>query len=231
MFRGRNYLAALTMLRLSTRPLEMMRRYVRSEGDYPWSAELRTPLGRVPLLLTHAHDVRTVNEVFFRRDYGGGKPGVVVDIGANIGISVVYFLTRSPSTRVYCWEPLPQNLATLERNVAPFADRVVISPHAVAPDAGTADFLMEEVGRYSGLAEYYEHSLDTVTIRVECDAIADALSRVVAAEGRIDVLKIDTEGSERALLEAIPRELWPAIGVVVVEDQGTVRRLAPGSSG
>ena len=126
----------LNTVRLSTRPIETMRRYVDSRGDYPWTLVVRTPVGRVPLTLTHPHDVRTVNEVFFRRDYGTGRPAVVVDIGANIGISAAYFLSRSPDSRVYCWEPVPQNLAALERNTARFGRRVVVSPNAVAPVAG-----------------------------------------------------------------------------------------------
>ena len=222
--RGESYRAVLNTVRLSTRPIETMRRYVDSRGDYPWTLVVRTPIGRVPLTLTHPHDVRTVNEVFFRRDYGTGRPAVVVDIGANIGISAAYFLSRSPDSRVYCWEPVPQNLAALERNTARFGHRVVVSPNAVAPVAGEADFRVEDVGRYSGLAQYYEHDLETETRSVWCDAMADVLAGVIAAEGHVDLLKIDTEGSEPALVAAVPDALWSRIGTVIYEDAGHVRR-------
>lgn len=224
MLRAESYRAVANTVRLSTRPVQTMRRYVDSSGDYPWTLEVRTPIGRIPLTLLHPHDVRTVNEVFFRGDYGSQRPAVVVDIGANIGISAAYFLSRSPDVKVYCWEPLPQNLVALALNTARFGERVVVTPHAVAPEAGEADFRVEEVGRYSGLAAYYEHDLETETRRVWCDAIADALAGVIAIEGRIDVLKIDTEGSEPALVSAVPNGLWSSIDRVIYEDCGHIRR-------
>jgi FkbM family methyltransferase len=222
--RGTSYRAVMNTMLLSTRPLDTLRRYVSSNGEYPWTLPVRTPTGTVPITLPHPHDLRTVNEVFFRRDYGAGKPRVVVDIGANIGVSAAYFLTRSTQTRVYCWEPLPTNLETLHLNTRQFADRITVVPHAVAPERGQADFRVEAVGRYSGLAAHYEHDLDTTTRSVWCDAIRDVLGRVLDAEGFIDLVKFDTEGSERALISSVPAAMWPRIGLVHYEDAGTVRR-------
>ena len=56
---------------------------------------MRTPAGVVAPTLHSSHDMFTVNEVFCREDYACG-PGIrtVVDVGSNIGISALYFLTR-----------------------------------------------------------------------------------------------------------------------------------------
>lgn len=223
--RPRNYRAAWSTLLTSRTPADSLRRYVTGSGDYPWRVDLRTPTGPVELLVPHPHDVRTVNEVFHRHDYGHGTPEVVVDVGGNIGVSAVWFLSRSASTRVHVWEPVPHNLETLRVNVAPFGDRCIVHEAALAPAAGPATFLVDPVGRYSGLAEYQESAGGRVAVEVPCDAVADALRDVLDLEGRIDVMKVDTEGSEDAIVEAIPDDVRPHISEIVYEYPGGVRRL------
>lgn len=224
-FRLRNYRAFAHTMTTYLAPVEALDRYVRGSGEYPWRPRLRTPIGHIELLVPHPHDVRTVNEVFCRRDYGSGAPQVVVDIGGNIGVSAVYWLSRSTTSRVHVWEPVAHNLTTLRVNVAPFADRCVVHEVAAAPEAGPATFLLDPIGRYGGLADYQPSSQDKVAVQVECEAVGDLLRVVIEAEGRIDLLKIDTEGSEEALLAAIPADLRHAIREIVHEYPGGVRWL------
>lgn len=224
-FRPRNYRAVWSTVRTSREPLRALDRYVRGSGRYPWTVVLRTPTGPIELLVPHPHDVRTVNEVFHRRDYGAGRPEVVVDIGGNIGVSAAYFLSRSPTTRVHVWEPVPHNLQSLRLNVAQFGERCIVHEMALAPTAGPGTFLIDPVGRYSGLAAYQPSADGRVAVEVQCESVAEALRAVVDREGRIDLLKIDTEGSEEAIVAAIPVDVRGVIGEIVHEYPGGVRRL------
>jgi FkbM family methyltransferase len=52
------------------------------------------------------------------------NPSLIIDCGANAGYSALYFLQRYPNARVIAVEPDPANFALLEKNVAPFRDRV-----------------------------------------------------------------------------------------------------------
>ena len=52
-----------------------------------------------------------------------------------------------------------------------------------------------------------------------------ALREVLAIEGRIDLVKVDTAGSEEAILAAIPADVRTAIGEIVYEYPGGVRRI------
>lgn len=47
--------------------------------------------------------------------------------------------------------------------------------------------------------------------------MADVIDDVLAREGRIDLLKIDTEGSEPALVASLRPDQWERIGSVVYE--------------
>lgn len=208
-----NYVALWRMLTRYPGPRKNLGRYFFGWGSYPYRCRVRTPLGEVaPTLYSH-HDVWTVNEVFCREDYPAGPDlGVVVDIGSNIGISALYFLTRNERSRCHLYEPVPENLDRLRANLAGFEDRYELHPVAVADRADTVSFGVEPTGRYGGI----DLDLDGA-IEVECREINDVLSAVLEREGHIDVLKLDTEGLELPTVRAIRPELLRRIDSIYFE--------------
>jgi FkbM family methyltransferase len=157
----------------------------------------------------------TVHEVFCREDYPApGDPGggAVVDVGSNIGISALWFLTRSPTVIVSCFEPVPENVARLTDNLAPFAGRWSVEEVAVDAAGGEVEFGVEATGRYGGIDVATGR-----TMNVRCRPIAEVLDEALAEAGRIDVLKIDTEGAELRTVAAIRRDQLARIGRVAYE--------------
>jgi FkbM family methyltransferase len=211
--RGRNYLALWHMRRVYPDFLENAARYFLGRGDYPYECRLRTPQGVVAPTLFSRHDMWTVNEVFCRHDYGhdcGAR--VVVDIGSNIGISAIYFLTRNRDCRVWLYEPVPRNVERLRANLAGFEDRYKLREAAVVPAAGRLSFGVEDSGRYGGVG------VETgVTIEVSGAGVNDILAEVLGTVPAIDVLKIDTEGSELDLLAALEPELLRRVRTAYLE--------------
>ncbi len=208
-----HYRALANMARLCPRFPDVLRRYLTAQGDYPYRGAVRTPLGVVAPTLHSSHDVSTLVEVFCRLDYGASDDvGVVVDIGSNIGISALYFLTRNATSRCYLFEPDPRNCERLAHNLAAFRPRWEIEQAAVALEAGTAEFGVEETGRYGGIGIATERS-----IRVTTHEINAALERILAQEAGIDLLKIDVEGLETDLVAAIRPELLERIGCIYFE--------------
>ena len=209
----RHYLALARALRVYKRPFSNLKRYLLVRGTYPHQCELRTPCGTVTPLLHHPHDIITVHEIFCREDYKtSGTARVVVDVGSNIGISALYFLTRHPAVRCYLYEPVSENVAKLEANLAAFRGRYELERVAVADRTGTASFGVEESGRYGGIGVPTGQ-----TIEVECVEINEVLERVLAAHERIDVLKLDTEGAEVATVRAIRLEHLQRIATIYYE--------------
>jgi FkbM family methyltransferase len=217
-----SYVVVANVLRTAKRPVDVLGRYVLGRGAYPATVAVRTPTGPVVLTAHTPDDVLTINEVFFRRDYRAGPDDeVVVDIGANIGISAAYFLSRSRRSRVHVFEPLPQNLERLAANLAPFAGRVEVHPCAVGVRAGTAEFGWEPTGRYGGIGNETGNYLT-----VDCVEINDALRRVLDEHGRIDVLKIDVETLEADLLAALDPGVARRIRRLYVELRPATNPLA-----
>jgi FkbM family methyltransferase len=212
--RPSNWVALARMPRRYRHPLEGARRYFTPGGDYPYRCEVRTPLGVVAPTLHSQHDMITVNEVFCREDYRvGDEAEVIVDVGSNIGISALYFLTRSERARAWLYEPVPRNVKRLRENLSGFEGRWRLEQAAVADRDGEETFSIEPTGRYGGLGAGQDESID-VRVR-HIDAV---LREVLGAERHIDVLKLDTEGVEARTLAAASPELLARVGVIFAED-------------
>jgi FkbM family methyltransferase len=197
-------------------PIDGARRYFTPGGSYPHRCEVRTPLGVVAPTLQSQHDMITVNEIFCREDYRvGDEAEVVVDIGSNIGISALYFLTRSERATVRLFEPVPRNVERLRENLGAFEGRWRLDETAVADRDDEETFSIEPTGRYGGLGLGHAES---ITVRVR--HIDEVLREALEEKGRIDVLKLDTEGVEARTLAAASPELLSRVRVIFAEDIG-----------
>ena len=219
----RNYLALARSVRRYPRFRENLGRYLLGRGHYPYDCRVRTPAGVVAPTLYSRHDMITVNEIFCREDYGNGKQAaVVVDLGSNIGISALFFLTHNPSARIWLFEPVPENVERLRANLSAYAERWSLTQAAVAPQPGRARFGVEASGRYGGIGLQLERSIE-----VECAGINEVLAGVLAEHERIDLLKIDTEGTELDIARAIRPELLERVNTIYLEAE---RRPSPSLS-
>ena len=73
-------------------------------------------------------DLDVFSQIFVHREYRclDDLTGVrvVIDCGANVGYSSAYFLSRFPACTVIAVEPDSGNFAAMERNLAPYGNRV-----------------------------------------------------------------------------------------------------------
>ncbi len=208
-------------------PMAALRRYLSNSGAYPWQPAIRTPTGVIRPVLKDYHDLLAVNEVFCRRDYGNGRDlDVVVDIGANVGLAALLFLTRDLTCRVYCFEPDPANTDVLRKTLSGFEDRYNLIERAVTPKPSALVRFVPQ-GRYGHSARKGEDAVELPAI-----GMADAIDAVLARESRIDLVKIDTEGSELMLVEALrSHAVMAKVESVVYEDNsGRTRWVRAGSS-
>jgi FkbM family methyltransferase len=218
-----NYVALWRMLRRYRAPGRNLARYLLGRGDYPYRCAVRTPRGEAAPITYSAQDMLTMNEVFCREDYAAGPElGVAVDIGSNIGLSALYFLTRNDHSRCHLYEPVPENVRRLRDNLIGLEDRYELQEAAVADRAGRVGFGVEPTGRYGGIGLAYERSIE-----VDCLEINQVLEAVLEREGAIDLLKLDIEGMELQTVRAIRPELLRGIGVVYFECDQEPTDVAP----
>lgn len=152
----------------------------------------------------HAIDVDGVSlfwalkDVFIDREYDielTYEPKIIVDLGANIGVSTLFFATKYPMAIIHAFEPNPQTFEVLERNVTGMSN-VVAHRYAVSDRNGKLNMSSSTHSMHSSIV-----SPDSGEHSVEVDAITpDNIFEKIGA-GRIDILKFDIEGSEICLFQ------------------------------
>ena len=150
--RPSNWVALARMPRRYRHPLDGARRYFTPGGAYPYRCEVRTPLGIVAPTLHSQHDMITVNEIFCREDYRvGAEAEVVVDVGSNIGISALYFLTRSETGEGLALRAGARGTSSACARTSRLRGALAARGGGGRRSHGEEIFSIEPTGRYGGL--------------------------------------------------------------------------------
>ena len=148
-------------------------------------------------------DLLVLEQVFLDQEYNfDAAPAepirYIVDLGSNIGVTALMWAERFPSAHMVLVEPDPENFALLEKSTAGFRDRCTCIQAAVSATRGSTSFFRS--------AREYSHSIvktsDTVSeIPVRTVTLSDVLD--AAGFPRIDLLKMDIEGGETAVMPTL----------------------------
>jgi FkbM family methyltransferase len=158
-------------------------------------------------------------------------PGVIFDAGANIGATSVYFALRYPNARIFAFEPLPENLDVLHRNLEPFSDRATIIPMGLGERPGTFTYHYSDDPYNLGGGTFYRIGCDRQrSVRLPVTTIADVCQRLEI--DRIDLLKLDAEGAEFDILRGMSPDMLGEVRAIVgelhsVRDWDACRLLDP----
>jgi FkbM family methyltransferase len=140
-------------------------------------------------------------------------PLTIVDIGANVGLFALYMKNLRQDCDVYCFEPAAQTVELLKRNIAD-DPRIHVFPYALSNGEGMADLHLHPDNGGENSLKSVDKSPPGHTIRVQVKDAATALQCIGLTY--VDILKIDTEGSEVDILESL-LPLLPYVGVVMLE--------------
>lgn len=198
---------------------------------------LRSDNGTVELIArANGCDVRTIGEIwiggFYDRlidpDLLRSRQPVVVDIGTNCGYFAAYIGNRYPHAKLVCFEPEPENRSLAEMNLALNNVRAEINTDAVTVGrVPTVTLNLSGDPRLHttvSLQDSSRHGIDAErysgrTVEVPARNINDALWPVVH-DSRIALLKVDVEGIDLDLLEALDDHVLSRIDCIVAETEG-----------
>lgn len=153
---------------------------------------------------------------------------VVIDIGANAGFFDILLLSKIKSARIFAYEPLPSNAAYIEKLMEknPFMKQQV-SLHQKAVTGTDKEELvlyMEDTEDNQVVASVFDSFNKENLKKTVLPAIS--LTKIITENnlGRIDLLKMDCEGSEYDIIrntspELLRRAAFMSIEVHDVDDK------------
>ncbi len=143
----------------------------------------------------------------YRFEASTTKP-YIIDCGANIGISAIYFKINYPDSDLVAFEPDPKVFSYLQKNTADWKDRgTTLVNKGVWKEEGELTFQSE--GADSGKVVSEGQASENIT-RIVVDRLSKYLDRPV------DFLKIDIEGAELEVMKEIESKL-PMVKNIFIE--------------
>jgi len=186
-------------------------------GERPGEARIHLrPIGRTVVIRRNTTDLLCLEQVFLENEYQSPfelTPRVIIDAGANVGMATLFFAHRYPEARIVALEPEPMNFQMLSRNCRDLPNVTLIK---AALWSQTSDLTLHNKG--TGAWRVYvtdEHSEFDGAAVVSGITIPEIL-RCIKCD-RVDLLKLDIEGSERQLFSKGAGEWLDQVHHIVIE--------------
>jgi FkbM family methyltransferase len=131
---------------------------------------------------------------------------VILDVGSNIGASILFFHKQFPAAKIYGFEPHPETFQILQRNVGSIPS-VEIFNYAL----GATDSKMSVMFDGADFSRFMAKAADTdwcgPVVATDCQMkhAGEVMKNLGLA--RVDLIKIDCEGAEYDVLTALPGEM------------------------
>lgn len=156
--------------------------------------QLKNPI----YLRNNTSDIPTLYQVFYKMDYDIDykfEPKIIVDCGANIGLTTVYFKNRFPNSKIISVEPEISNFELLSKNTKNYDNIHLLQKGIWNKDI---NLKIENIGLgHWGFVTKETEKEDKNSIKaISIDSIMKKYDL-----DHIDILKIDIEGSEKELFE------------------------------
>lgn len=196
-------------------PLDVWRHYLCRTS--PASRVLKLRDGKRIFLSGNPHDPITAMVIFCRREYGMvPRDGVVVDIGANIGVFTI-FAGLNGASRVVAVEPNQESFTVLLKNINGNSLGNVVAPmrKAISQNSDEVVHLPRSSSPYNKISGSEQPDLEPVET-VSLENVIDGIEHV-------DLLKMDCEGAEYDVLMTCPDSILHRVQNLRIEIHSSKR--------
>ena len=159
-------------------------------------------------------DLHSIREIWFQEAYRlpfDVESGVLLDLGANIGMASVWLAKRLSFSQVIAVEPDPKNAALVRGNLKLNGIRGEVIEAAIGPKEGTARFQFSELSNLGRLSEN-----GSLVAMISMDTIIKKFPGT-----RFPLTKIDIEGGEQDLFDG-PSGWLAHTDAIIIEFHSTV---------
>lgn len=159
---------------------------------------------------THIHDVLTGN-VYKPVQLKDFSPTRIIDIGANVGASAIYFHSQYPNAQVTCFEPSTKNFRYLTQNLQDI-NHITLNPFGLS-DTTKITTLFEGKTQCLQYSIFKNTEVSESGEQIQLKAAFDEVKEIIENQ---TVIKIDTEGCEFPILNSI-KTLFNQLQVIYLE--------------
>ena len=209
--------------------LEILKNLIKDERASDISLDMKF-LGSNLSMRIDDSDIRVFKQIFVDNEYDSlNLPKVVdtiVDLGANIGLSALFFMKKYPDARIIAVEPDAINFEIMKRNLEDYSSHVTLLNAAIWPSDGEVS-LVEHDESNEGLGAW-GYRTETLTEGAEGSVSAISIPTLMkqSSINYIDILKVDIEGAEYELFEKGYESWLDKVGLIIIE---THDRFKPNS--
>ncbi len=187
-----------------------------------WRARPCQALHPLTVRLRQSSDMDVFFQIFIEEEYSSLKTmesvSLVLDLGANVGYSSVWFLSRFPKARVVAVEPDPLNVEVCRVNLKPYGDRALLLHGAVWSEPA---MLCLSRGAYGDGREWATQVVEPAQGRAGSVQAWDVESLIeMAGVAKVDLLKVDIERAELAVFGETAKQWLSKVSNICIELHG-----------
>jgi len=174
-----------------------------------------TPIKRKVILRRGTSDLFCLQNVFLDQEYTTPfqvDPRVIVDGGANIGMTTLFFSQKYPRAKIVAIEPESSNFEILKKNCSGLSNVVLIHAALWPTDQ---DLVIQDptLEKWAFSVDVKKNGSGSELVRA---VTVPALLRQLGIE-YIDILKLDIEGAERELFKEGTESWLGSVGQIIIE--------------
>ena len=209
--------------------LEILKNLIKDERASNVCVDMRF-LGSHLSMRIDDSDIRVFKQIFVDNEYDSlnlpETANTIVDLGANIGLSALFFLKKYPNAHIIAVEPDTVNFEFMKRNLEDYSNHVALLQAAIWPSDGEVS-LVEHDESNEGLGAW-GYRTETLTEGAEASVSAISIPTLMNQFSMdfIDILKVDIEGAEYELFEKDYESWLDKVGLIIIE---THDRFKPNS--
>lgn len=159
-------------------------------------------------------DMMTMFQIFFAHEYRMPfeiAPKVIIDCGANIGLSAIYYANKYPQAKIIAIEPDQSNFNYLQKNTANYSNVICLNK-AIWSERKQIQLIDIGTGNWSLQSKEVENNMPNA---IEAIGIKDLITEYNITS--IDILKVDIEGAEKQLFSVNYSDWLSITNVIAIE--------------
>ena len=159
-------------------------------------------------LRNNTTDVKAYRDIFEKKEYSffvKEEPKYIIDAGANIGLTSIYFTTKYKDAKIIAIEPEEKNYQLLKLNTKNYPNIITLNAALWDTSGEISLFDVDDtVGNWGFVVGTTASNLIRSTINIKHTTKAITIGEIMHDFDidSIDILKIDIEGSEKEVFES-----------------------------